>query len=70
MVRPLLMRFTGPWGSLIKKNLFKKKLFKIAEKTVKVHRGRIMEKLQAGSVAELVRLSEKAGIKPLDREVH
>jgi len=42
----------------------------IAEKTVKVHRGRIMEKLNAGSVAELVRLAEKAGIKPLDREVH
>ena len=42
----------------------------IAEKTVKVHRGRIMEKLNAGSVAELARLAEKAGIKPLDREVH
>jgi FixJ family two-component response regulator len=36
----------------------------IAEKTVKVHRGRIMEKLQANSVVELVRLAEKAGIKP------
>jgi FixJ family two-component response regulator len=36
----------------------------IVEKTVKVHRGRIMEKLQAGSLAELVRLAEKAGIKP------
>jgi two-component system, LuxR family, response regulator FixJ len=36
----------------------------IAEKTVKVHRGRIMEKLHANSVAELVRLAEKAGIKP------
>jgi FixJ family two-component response regulator len=35
----------------------------IAEKTVKVHRGRIMEKLRANSVAELVRLAEKAGIK-------
>jgi len=37
----------------------------IAEKTVKIHRGRIMEKLRANSVAELVRLAEKAGIKPL-----
>jgi FixJ family two-component response regulator len=37
---------------------------KIAEKTVKVHRGRVMEKLGANSVAELVRLAEKAGIKP------
>jgi FixJ family two-component response regulator len=36
----------------------------ISEKTVKVHRGRIMEKLEVNSVAELVRLAEKAGIKP------
>jgi FixJ family two-component response regulator len=42
----------------------------IAEKTVKIHRGRIMEKLRVDSVAELVRLAEKVGIKPLDREVH
>jgi len=37
---------------------------KIAEKTVKIHRARVMEKLQANSVAELVRLAEKIGIKP------
>jgi FixJ family two-component response regulator len=36
----------------------------IAEKTVKVHRGRIMEKLRVDSVAELVRVAEKAGIDP------
>jgi FixJ family two-component response regulator len=36
------------------------------EKTIKVHRGRIMEKLQCTSLAELVRLAEKAGIKTLD----
>jgi FixJ family two-component response regulator len=36
----------------------------IAEKTVKVHRGRIMEKLCVDSVADLVRLAEKAGIEP------
>ena len=36
----------------------------IAEKTVKVHRGRIMEKLCVDSVAELVRLAGKVGIKP------
>jgi FixJ family two-component response regulator len=36
----------------------------IAEKTVKIHRGRIMEKLCVDSVADLVRLAEKAGIKP------
>ena len=32
-----------------------------AEKTVKVHRGRMMQKLGVASVAELVRLVEKAG---------
>jgi FixJ family two-component response regulator len=36
----------------------------IAEITVKIHRGRIMQKLSAGSVADLVRLAEKAGIEP------
>ena len=36
----------------------------IAEKTVKVHRGRMMEKMGVVSVAELVRLAEKAGIEP------
>ena len=33
-----------------------------AEKTVKVHRGRMMQKLRVSSVAGLVRLVEKAGI--------
>lgn len=33
------------------------------EKTIKVHRARVMEKMQAQSVAELVRLAEKAGIR-------
>jgi len=36
----------------------------IAETTVKVHRGRLMNKLSIQSVAELIRLSEKAGIRP------
>lgn len=36
----------------------------IAEPTVKIHRGRIMEKLCADSVADLVRLAGKAGIEP------
>jgi FixJ family two-component response regulator len=35
-----------------------------AEKTVKVHRGRMMQKLRLSSVAELVRLVEKVGIAP------
>jgi FixJ family two-component response regulator len=34
------------------------------EKTVKVHRARVMEKTQAGSVAELVRMVQKAGWPP------
>jgi FixJ family two-component response regulator len=32
------------------------------EKTVKVHRARVMEKMQVGSLAELVRVAERAGI--------
>jgi FixJ family two-component response regulator len=35
-----------------------------AEKTVKVHRGRVMQKLRVTSVAELVRLVEKACVAP------
>jgi FixJ family two-component response regulator len=29
------------------------------ERTIKVHRGRVMEKMEAGSLAELVRISER-----------
>jgi len=36
----------------------------IKEKTIKVHRGRVMKKLAVVSVAELVRLVEKARIAP------
>ena len=36
----------------------------IAEQTVKIHRGRIMKKIQVASLAELVRLADKAGIGP------
>jgi FixJ family two-component response regulator len=38
----------------------------IAEKTVKVHRSRVMQKLKVSSVAELVRLAAKANIAPAD----
>jgi len=34
----------------------------MAEKTVKVHRGRVMQKLGVTSVAQLVRLTQKAGV--------
>jgi RNA polymerase sigma factor (sigma-70 family) len=36
----------------------------IVEKTIKVHRGRVMSKMQASSVAELVRAALKIGIRP------
>jgi FixJ family two-component response regulator len=36
-----------------------------AEKTVKVHRGRVMQKLGVTSVAELVRLVQRAGLAPV-----
>jgi FixJ family two-component response regulator len=35
----------------------------ISEKTIKVHRGRVMHKMRVQSVADLVRLCEKAGIR-------
>jgi FixJ family two-component response regulator len=34
----------------------------IGEKTVKVHRARVMEKMRAGSVADLVRLADRIGV--------
>jgi RNA polymerase sigma factor (sigma-70 family) len=36
----------------------------ISEKTVKFHRGRVMDKTQAGSVAELVRQAGKIDVRP------
>jgi FixJ family two-component response regulator len=35
-----------------------------AEKTIKVHRGRVMKKMAADSVAELVRIAQKIGFSP------
>ena len=34
------------------------------EKTIKVHRGRVMAKMGVDSVAELVRVAEQAGVRP------
>jgi FixJ family two-component response regulator len=36
-----------------------------SEITVKIHRGRVMRKMQAGSLAELVRMGGRVGIKPI-----
>ncbi len=38
----------------------------IAEKTVKVHRGRVMQKTGVESLAELVRLAGRAGVPPAE----
>jgi FixJ family two-component response regulator len=35
-----------------------------AEKTIKVHRGRVMQKLGVASVPDLVRVSQRAGVAP------
>ena len=40
----------------------------ISEKTIKVHRARVMEKMQVESLAELVRLAEKIGVAPAPAE--
>lgn len=39
----------------------------ISEATVKVHRGRVMEKMNVGSVAELARLFERSGLDSQDQ---
>ena len=36
----------------------------IAEKTIKVHRARVMDKMQVATVPDLVRLAEKLGLRP------
>ena len=38
----------------------------IAERTVKAHRKQVMDKMGVDSVAELVRLTERVGVKPAD----
>jgi FixJ family two-component response regulator len=38
-----------------------------SEKTIKIHRGRVMEKMKVHSVADLVRAAEKVGVPPGSR---
>jgi len=40
-----------------------------AEKTIKVHRGRVMQKLGVASVPDLVRISQQAGVSPTRNSV-
>ena len=35
-----------------------------AEKTIKAHRGQVMRKMGAGSLAELVRIADRLGLSP------
>ncbi len=44
--------------------MLNKQIAGISEETVKIHRSRVMQKLGVVSVAELVRLCERAGIPP------
>jgi FixJ family two-component response regulator len=36
-----------------------------SEKTIKIHRAQVMQKMKAESVAHLVRIAEKIGVAPL-----
>jgi FixJ family two-component response regulator len=40
----------------------------ITEKTVKVHRAQVMQKMKASTVAELARIAGKAGVEPATAE--
>ncbi len=51
--------------ALVVRGLLNKQIaaeLRISEPTVKVHRGRVMRKMQADSLAELVRLAERLGL--------
>jgi len=37
---------------------------RITEVTVKIHRGQVMQKMRAESVADLVRMADRLGIRP------
>lgn len=53
-------------GGLLNKQIAHR--LKVTEKTIKVHRGQVMRKMGAGSLAELVRMAQKLGIEgPCER---
>jgi FixJ family two-component response regulator len=60
-------------GALVIQGLLNKQIageLGTAEKTVKVHRARVMEKLKVGSVAELARLAERTRTLHVERPVN
>jgi FixJ family two-component response regulator len=63
-VKTLTPREAGVFALVVTGMLNKQIAFElgISEKTVKVHRARVMEKMRAGSVAELVRLADRVGV--------
>ncbi len=51
--------------ALVVKGLMNKQIASVlgaSEKTVKIHRGRVMDKMNVQSVADLVRAAEKMGL--------
>ena len=63
-VRSLTARETEVFSLVVTGMLNKQIAFAlgVGEKTVKVHRARVMDKMRAGSVAELVRLADALGV--------
>jgi FixJ family two-component response regulator len=63
-VKTLTVRETQVFSLVVTGMLNKQIAFDlgVVEKTIKVHRARVMEKMRAGSVAELVRLADAVGV--------
>jgi FixJ family two-component response regulator len=63
-VKTLTVRETQVFALVVTGMLNKQIAFDlgVVEKTIKVHRARVMEKMRTGSVAELVRLADAVGV--------